>query len=84
MTIQKEVERMRTEIHKSQEEPPSMLQPQILKFDNTGSSTIRCEIRSSTHAYVAAWGVTPREQAHTTQDPNKICRVENSLDLLDP
>ena len=46
-TILNEVERMRAEIYKPQETSPSILQPNILNFDNTGSSANHHEIRSS-------------------------------------
>ena len=71
---------MRAKIHKPQEASPSILQSKILNFDNIGSSTNRCEIGSPIPTCIPAWGTTPSEQAHTTQDPNETFITPNNKD----
>ena len=55
MTVLKEMERIRAEIHKPQEASPLILQPKILNFDNIGSSGNCQEIGSSTPTPAPLW-----------------------------
>ena len=81
MTVLKEMERMRAEIHKPQEATPSILQPKILNFDNTGSSGNRREIGSSTLASAPAWDAAPKEQAHVIQNHDDTFVTPSNKDL---
>ena len=71
---------MRTKNHKPQGTAPSILQPKILNFDNTGSSGSCIEIGSSTPKHSPTWGTATKAQSHVIQDPEETSITLNNKD----